>query len=53
MEGTLIGPKSDDPLARNVPIEVADVHTAIWPSPTAKVASRSSLPSIGRVVGES
>lgn len=26
MEGTLIGPESDDPLARNVPIEVADVH---------------------------
>lgn len=25
-EGELIGPESDDPLARNVPIEVADVH---------------------------
>ncbi|MFM2484679.1 aspartate:alanine exchanger family transporter [Celerinatantimonas yamalensis] len=25
-EGELIGPESDDPLARNVPMEVADVH---------------------------
>jgi putative transport protein len=25
-EGELIGPESDDPLARNVPLEVADVH---------------------------
>lgn len=27
-DGTLIGPESDNPLARNVPIEVADVHIA-------------------------
>lgn len=25
-EGQLIGPESDDPLARNIPMEVADVH---------------------------
>lgn len=25
-EGELIGPESDDPLARNIPMEVADVH---------------------------
>ncbi|ASJ72271.1 aspartate:alanine exchanger family transporter [Granulosicoccus antarcticus] len=25
-EGELIGPESDDPLARNIPLEVADVH---------------------------
>jgi putative transport protein len=25
-EGELIGPESDDPLARNIPLEVADIH---------------------------
>jgi putative transport protein len=27
--GELIGPESDDPLARNVPLEVADVHVSV------------------------
>ena len=28
-DGELIGPESDDPLARNIPMEVADVHVSV------------------------
>ena len=38
-EGELIGPESDDPMARHVPIEVADVHVG-----THKLSADTSSP---------
>ncbi|WJY14226.1 hypothetical protein PCO82_17160 [Pectobacteriaceae bacterium CE90] len=43
-EGELIGPESDDPLARNVPIEVADVHIS------SHKLSGQSLSDLGRIM---
>ena len=43
-EGELIGPESDDPLARNVPMEVADVHVG------AHQASGKSLSELGHAM---
>ena len=43
-DGNLIGPESDDPLARNVPLEVADVHVG------AHQHSGKSLAELGRIM---
>jgi putative transport protein len=43
-EGELIGPESDDPLARNVPMEVADVHVG------ARKMCGKSLAELGQVM---
>ncbi|WJV67778.1 hypothetical protein PCO86_04930 [Pectobacteriaceae bacterium CE70] len=43
-EGELIGPESDDSLARNVPIEVADVHIS------SHKLSGQSLSDLGRIM---
>jgi putative transport protein len=43
-EGELIGPESDDPLARNVPMEVADVHIG------AHKVSGKSLAELGQTM---
>ncbi|MEO5732727.1 MAG: hypothetical protein ABIQ87_03440 [Rubrivivax sp.] len=43
-DGELIGPESDDPLARNVPLEVADVHVG------AHEHSGKSLAELDRVM---
>lgn len=37
-EGELIGPESDDLLARNVPIEVADVHVGVHKMPGKSIS---------------
>lgn len=43
-EGELIGPESDSPLARNVPLEVADVHVG------SHKLSGQSLSELGRIM---
>lgn len=43
-DGKLIGPESDDLLARNVPLEVADVHVGAHPH------SGKSLAELGRIM---
>ncbi|WP_243405216.1 aspartate:alanine exchanger family transporter [Pelagivirga sediminicola] len=43
-DGELIGPESDDPLARNIPMQVADVHVSV-----RKMCGKS-LADLGRVM---
>lgn len=49
-DGELIGPESDDPLARNVPLEVADVHIGVHEHTGKSLAELSHVMSGGVTV---